>query len=152
MHSLRTIQKLPVTLDEAWDFFSSPANLKKITPPHMGFKILSEKNDKMYPGMIISYIVKPFPNIPVKWVTEITHVEEKKYFIDTQIHGPYSIWHHQHHFKEIEGGVEMRDILHYRIPLGIMGRLVNKVLVGKKVKQIFDYRYKVLEERFGKFE
>ncbi|MFW5645110.1 MAG: SRPBCC family protein [Bacteroidota bacterium] len=118
----------------------------------MGFKILSEKDVKMYPGMIISYIVKPFPHFPVKWVTEITHIEEKKYFIDTQIYGPYSIWHHQHHFKEIEGGVEMRDILHYRIPSGIMGRLVNKVLVGKKIKQIFDYRYKVLEERFGKFE
>ncbi len=152
MHTLKTLQKLPVSLDEAWDFFSSPANLREITPPHMGFKILSEDNENMYPGMIVSYIVKPFPKITIKWVTEITHVDEKKYFIDTQIHGPYSLWHHQHHFRAIEGGVEMKDILHYRIPFGVFGKLVNKVLVGKKVKQIFDYRYKVLEERFGKLE
>lgn len=152
MHSLKTIQRFPVSLEKAWDFFSSPSNLKEITPSYMGFKILSEDNEKMYPGMIISYIVKPFPNVPVRWVTEITHVMEKKYFIDTQIHGPYSVWHHQHHFRAIEGGVEMKDILHYRIPFGFFGRLVNRVIVEKKVKQIFNYRYKVLEEKFGKLE
>jgi len=152
MHSLKTIQRFPVSLEEAWDFFSSPANLKEITPSYMDFKILSKGNEIMYPGMIISYIVKPFPNVPVRWVTEITHVVEKKYFIDNQIHGPYSVWHHQHHFRTIEGGVEMKDILHYRIPFGLFGRLVNSILVDKKVKQIFDYRYKVLEEKFGKLE
>jgi ligand-binding SRPBCC domain-containing protein len=152
MHSLKTIQRFPISLDEAWDFFSSPANLKDITPEHMGFKILSENEGKMYPGMIISYNLKPFPHIPVKWVTEITHVEEKKYFVDYQIHGPYSIWHHQHHFREIEGGTEMRDILHYRVPFGILGKAVNTAFIAKKVRQIFEYRYQILEKKFGKLE
>lgn len=149
MYTLKTIQKLPITVDEAWDFFSSPANLKDITPSHMGFHILSDLPSKMYPGMIIAYIVKPLFGIPVKWVTEITHIIEKKYFVDYQLMGPYKIWHHQHHFREIEGGVEMIDIVNYSLPLGFLGRWVNALLVGKKVKQIFNYRYKILEEKYG---
>ncbi|MGC9343349.1 MAG: SRPBCC family protein [Bacteroidales bacterium] len=150
MYTLKTIQKLPITLDEAWDFFSSPANLKDITPAHMGFHILTDIPGKMYPGMIIAYIVKPLLGIPLKWVTEITHVIEKEYFVDFQIMGPYKIWHHQHHFKEIEGGIEMTDIVSYSLPLGFLGKWARWLFVGKKVEQIFEYRYKVLEEKFGR--
>jgi ligand-binding SRPBCC domain-containing protein len=152
MHTLKTVQRLPVGIEEAWDFFSSPQNLQKITPEHMGFEILSDIPEKMYPGLIISYIVKPLFGIPMKWVTEITHVKEPVYFVDTQIKGPYRIWHHQHHFREIPGGVEMTDIVNWAVPLGFFGRIANSVLVESKVKQIFEYRTRVLTERFGELE
>ncbi len=152
MHTLKKVQNLPISLDEAWDFFSTPVNLKDITPEYMGFHILSEVPEKMYPGLIISYIVKPILNIPLRWHTEITHIKEKEYFVDFQISGPYKIWHHQHHFRSIEGGVEMVDLLSYELPLGFIGKIARGLFVGKKVEQIFDYRYKVLEEKFGKME
>ena len=103
---------LPISLEEAWDFFSSPKNLAKITPSHMGFIITSEFNDeKMYPGMLITYKVSPLMGIKMDWCTEITHVIDKQYFVDEQRFGPYAMWHHQHHFKVVAGGVEMIDIV-----------------------------------------
>ncbi len=152
MHRLESIQRLPITLEAAWDFFSSPANLKTITPEHMGFEIKSgfTRGEKMYAGMMISYIVKPLAGIPMKWVTEITHVRDRSFFVDEQRVGPYAIWHHQHHFKAIEGGVEMRDIVHYKIPFGPLGPFANSLFVGRKVASIFDYRYQKLEQLFGK--
>jgi len=115
----------------------------------MGFKITSElKNKKMYPGLIISYIVKPILGIPLTWVTEITEVSEGKYFIDEQRVGPYRIWHHEHHFREIDGGVEMTDLLYYRLPLGFLGKIINSLYVRKKVNGIFNYRATVLNKLF----
>lgn len=149
MYSLTRIQKLPIRIDKAWDFFSSPANLQKITPPDMGFDITSELPEKMYPGMIISYKVRPLFGIPVKWVTEITHIKKPVYFIDNQLSGPYRVWHHQHFFKEVEGGTEMTDIVHYDLPAAFLGNIVHWLLVRKKVEEIFDYRHKILVERFG---
>lgn len=144
-------QKLPITLDEAWDFFSSPINLKEITPPHMGFKVLSDKKiGKMYQGQIISYYVKPVLGIPLFWMTEITHVKDKEYFVDEQRIGPYKLWHHQHFFTPIEGGVLMEDLVNYEIPLGPLGSIANALFVKKEVEGIFTYREKVLTERFGK--
>lgn len=144
-------QKLPITLSAAWDFFSSPKNLKEITPSYMGFEILSNSNsDKMFAGQIITYNVKPLLGIPLFWMTEITHVENGRYFVDEQRFGPYSLWHHQHFFKEIPGGVEMTDLVHYKLPLGILGKVAHRLLVKKQLEEIFDYRYKILEERFGK--
>lgn len=153
LHSFQTVQILPLSLEEAWDFFSSPANLKEITPEHLGFQITSKYHgDKMYPGQIISYIVKPVLGIPLEWVTEITHVREGEFFVDEQRNGPYAMWHHQHIFKEVDGGVEMRDIVHYRVPLGILGDIANALFVKRQLKTIFDYRYKKLEQVFGKVE
>lgn len=149
MHKLERIQRLPIDIKTAWDFFSSPKNLSKITPSYMGFNITSElKNEKMYPGLIITYIVKPIFGIPLTWVTEITEISDGKYFIDEQRVGPYKIWHHEHHFREIEGGVEMRDLLYYRLPLGFIGKIINLIFVRKKVEGIFDYRVNVLNELF----
>ena len=151
VYSFHTTQIIPVSLDAAWDFFSNPANLQAITPADMGFKVVSKYHgDKMYPGQVIEYTVKPLLGIPIYWMTEITHVEDKKYFVDEQRFGPYSLWHHQHHFKEIAGGVEMTDIVHYKVPFWILGDIANTILVKKKLKEIFDYRYRVVEERFGK--
>jgi ligand-binding SRPBCC domain-containing protein len=152
MYSLKCVQKLPISLEAAWDFFSYAGNLKEITPASMGFKVTSdpEFSNKVYPGQIISYIVTPILGIPLTWVTEITQVEHLKYFVDEQRFGPYSFWHHQHHFKAIEGGVEITDLLHYKAPMWILGDIANAVFIKGKINEIFEYRKQVLEGRFGK--
>jgi ligand-binding SRPBCC domain-containing protein len=151
-HSIKTVQKIPVSLDEAWSFFSNPANLQAITPDGMGFTIISKHHGEvMYAGQLIEYKVRPLAGIPLYWMTEITQVKDRAYFIDEQRFGPYSLWHHQHHFKEIPGGVEMTDIVHYKNPLGFMGRIANALFVRQKLKTIFDFRYRKVEELFGKW-
>jgi ligand-binding SRPBCC domain-containing protein len=144
-------QLLPITIDEAWSFFSSPSNLAKITPPEMAFTVTSDKTqaERMYPGMIITYKVSPLLNIKLNWMTEITHVAEGEYFIDEQRFGPYEFWHHQHHFKQIEGGTAMHDILTYGLPLGPLGQLANSIFVENKIKQIFEFRKIKVNELFG---
>lgn len=150
MKRLYSQQWLPISLDEAWDFFSSPKNLNEITPEDMVFEIKSDVPEKMYPGMFIMYSIRPMFNIPMKWVTEITHVSDRKFFVDEQRVGPYHIWHHEHHFEEKDGGVLMTDILHYNVGMSFLGWIASKLFVDKKVQGIFDYRYKILEQRFGK--
>lgn len=146
-------QNVPISIEKAWDFFSSPKNLAKITPEHMGFIITSNYNDeKMYPGMLITYKVSPLLGIQLDWCTEITHVVDHKYFVDEQRFGPYAMWHHQHHFKEIEGGVEMIDIVNYAIPYGFIGRIANSIIVETEVKKIFEYRTKKIDEFFGEYK
>ena len=152
IYTLHTKQNIPITLDEAWDFLSSPKNLKTITPDYMGFNILSGADKPMFPGQIIQYIVTPVLGIPTKWVTEITHVQNKEYFVDEQRFGPYALWHHKHFLKEIPGGVEMEDIVDYKLPMGILGQLVHPILVQPKLKEIFDYRQKKLIELFGAYK
>ncbi|GCC51779.1 hypothetical protein SanaruYs_20080 [Chryseotalea sanaruensis] len=150
IYTIKRTQFLPISLQEAWDFFSTPNNLEKITPKHMGFNILYRSGgEKMYPGQLIRYKVYGLPFIPMHWVTEITHVQEPNYFVDEQRFGPYALWHHQHQFKEMTGGVEMVDEVNYGIPLGLLGRLANLMFVGRTVNAIFDHRYKVLEEYFA---
>lgn len=152
-HSIKTVQKIPVSLEVAWEFFSNSANLQAITPGNMGFVIISKHHgEKMYAGQLIEYKVSPLFNLPMYWMTEITHVADKRYFIDEQRKGPYVLWHHQHHFKAIEGGVEMTDIVHYKNPLGFMGEIANSIFVKNKLKKIFEYRFKKVEELFGKWE
>ena len=145
-------QKLPMTIDQAWEFLSDPKNLKTITPNYMGFSILNEENCKMYAGQIIQYIVTPVLGIPTKWVTEITHVKDKEYFVDEQRFGPYSLWHHKHFIKKIKGGIEMIDIIDYKLPLGLLGRIANPILVKPKLNEIFNYRKEKLIELFGKYQ
>lgn len=152
-YQLNTKQKLPATIQEVWDFISSPANLKEITPPHMGFIVTSNTgSQKMYPGMIITYKVSPLLGIKLDWMTEITHVRDFEYFVDEQRIGPYSIWHHQHKIEPIEGGVLMTDIVTYEPPFGILGAIANTLIIKSQLKQIFDYRTVALEKRFGKFK
>lgn len=141
--------KLPIDIKTAWSFFSDPENLSKITPPEMNFVIHTNiKGRPAYAGQMIVYTVSPLFNIPMSWVTEITHVQEPNFFVDEQRKGPYKMWHHQHHFKEVKDGVEMTDILHYEIPLGFIGNILNKLFIEKKVKQIFQYRSIALEKIF----
>ncbi len=149
VYHLKTVQQIPVSIDTAWDFFSSPKNLQAITPPDLGFTILSSfHGDKMYAGQVIEYIVRPVLGIPIYWMTEITHVQDKVYFVDEQRYGPYSLWHHQHHFKATAEGVEMTDIIHYKIPFWFLGDIANELLVKKQLKAIFDYRFLKVEELF----
>ncbi len=151
IYTLKSIQRLPISIEEAWSFFSDPKNLKTITPDYMGFITLSGHDRSMFAGQIIQYIVTPVMGIPMKWVTEITHVQEQKYFVDEQRFGPYALWHHKHFFKEIPGGVEMEDIVDYKIPMGIIGQMVHPILVQPKLKEIFDYRTQKLTELFGTY-
>ena len=151
VYSFKTVQKIPISLDEAWDFFSSPDNLAQITPDGMGFKMISSfHGDKMYAGQVIEYKVSPLSGIPLYWMTEITHVEEGKYFVDEQRFGPYSMWHHQHHFVATDGGVVMTDIVHYKLPLWFLGDIAHALFVRRKLKEIFDFREKKVEELLGK--
>jgi ligand-binding SRPBCC domain-containing protein len=152
IYTLHSIQNLPISLDEAWEFLSNPKNLKVITPEYMGFKTLSGDDREMFSGQIIQYIVTPVLGIPMKWVTEITHVQDKKYFVDEQRFGPYDLWHHKHFLKEIPGGVEMEDIVDYKVPMGIIGQLVHPFLVKPKLNEIFEFRRKKLIELFGEFK
>lgn len=149
--TLQTSQLIPASKAEVWNFISSPGNLKHITPSHMGFDILTKDlPEKMYPGMIIKYKVSPLMKIKMTWVTEITHVEELSYFVDEQRYGPYTMWHHQHHITEVGNGILMKDIVNYQPPFGILGNIANTVLIKKKLKEIFEFRFAAVEKKFGK--
>ena len=152
IYNLSKTQRLPVSLEKAWEFFCAPANLSLITPPQLNFIVTSENSEeKIFPGKIITYKVSPMLHIPLSWVTEITQVKDKEYFIDEQRFGPYAFWHHLHKFREIEGGVEMEDILHYALPFGVLGQIAHPILVKKKLTEIFDFRSQKLDELFGVF-
>lgn len=144
-------QHITAGIEEVWEFISAPDNLKQITPPSMDFTVTGNSGGKrMYEGMIITYRVKPLSGIPVRWMTEITHVKDKAYFVDEQRVGPYRLWHHQHHITAVGDGVLMTDIVTYMPPLGFIGALANRLFIKKKLKEIFDYRFKAVELHFSK--
>jgi len=152
IYSLERKQNLAMTISEAWNFFSNPKNLPLITPPSLKLNITSEIPERMYTGMIITYTVDPLLNLPITWVTEITHVDIPDIFIDEQRFGPYKFWHHQHKFKEIEGGIEATDLIHYVLPLDPLSRIADELIVKKQLADIFDYKSVYLENEFGKIE
>jgi ligand-binding SRPBCC domain-containing protein len=152
IYTLHAKQRLPITKKEAWNFLSDPKNLKVITPDYMGFHKRSGGDRPMFAGQIIQYIVTPIMGIKTTWVTEITHVKEGSYFVDEQRFGPYSLWHHKHFIKEIDGGVEMEDLIDYKLPLGWLGQLVHPILVKPKLEEIFSYRKSKLTELFGELK
>ena len=147
---LRREQFVKTDIDTIWDFASSPKNLKEITPDYMLFDITSKDlQEKMYPGMIITYRVSPLLNIKMNWVTEITQVKDRHFFIDEQRLGPYTMWHHQHFFEEKDDGVLMTDIVTYIPPFGILGDIANTLFIKKQLKEIFDYRFKIMNQKFN---
>lgn len=150
IYTLTAHQQLNMDMESAWDFFSSPNNLAEITPAKLGFEITSGNTARMYAGQIISYNVSPLLGIKMHWVTEITKVEDYKYFVDEQRFGPYAMWHHEHHFEEKDGGVFMTDKISYKLPVGALGRLFHPLLVEPQLKEIFEYRFVKLEELFNK--
>lgn len=150
MKTLIRKQKLNIDIKTAWEFFSNPRNLQKITPEYMGFEITSKLNNKpMRQGMIISYVVRPLWKIPMNWETEITEVNEPYSFVDNQKTGPYKLWHHTHKFEETDYGVEMTDIVKYAAPFGIIGKLAERIMIDQKVRYIFNYRYEKLQKLFA---
>ena len=151
IYTLHKTQKLPITLDDAWAFLCNPANLSKLTPSEMKMTIISGADRPMYAGQLLQYSVTPVAGIKTKWVSEITQFKTKKYFVDVQLYGPYALWHHKHFIHEIDGGVEMEDIIDYKVPLGILGQLIHPILVKPKLEGIFNYRREKLEELFGTY-
>ncbi len=150
IHRFEATQVLPVTVAEAWAFFSDPRNLSRITPPDMDFRITSEVPARMYEGMMITYTLRPLLGLPVRWATEITHVDEGFRFVDEQRVGPYAMWHHEHTFTPVAGGVEMRDLVYYALPFGLLGDAAHALAVGARVRAIFEYRRRVLTVQFGR--
>jgi len=149
LYRLHRVQNLPLSLKDAWDFFCTPTNLPEITPPELEMTITSGPPEHMYAGMILTYTVRPLLRFRIRWVSEITQVREPWFFVDEQRLGPYRFWHHQHLFREIEGGVEMQDIIHYALPFGLLGRMMHRLKVRRQLEGIFDYRKKVLIQKFG---
>lgn len=150
-YRLERTQQLNCSIDVAWDFFSSPHNLEKITPREMGFVVLTNlESDEIYEGLVIEYTVRPLLNIPLKWKTRITQVDFQKSFTDFQEKGPYKLWNHSHYFEARENGVFMRDVVDYELPFGILGNLTHTLVVKRKLNHIFDFRYRILEELFNK--
>jgi ligand-binding SRPBCC domain-containing protein len=150
MYQLIRKQIVHTDLETCWDFFSNPSNLKLITPEYMGFDVKTETPKEMYEGLIISYSVRTLLNIPMEWVTEITHVKDKSFFVDEQRVGPYKLWHHEHHFKEIDQGVEMIDIVSYEPPFGILGKIIHPFIIKPKLEEIFAFRFKKVDSIFLK--
>lgn len=149
VYKKETVQYVNATVEQCWEFFSSPRNLQKITPETMGFQITDFDNKTMYAGQIIQYKVSPLLGLKIPWVTEITFVKENSYFIDEQRFGPYALWHHKHFFETAENGTKMTDLVHYALPLGFIGRIMNSLVVKNKLKEIFDYRVVKVDEIFN---
>jgi len=143
-------QKIPAGIDEVWDFFSNPENLVKITPEEMHMRILNKEDvGSLYPGMTISYKLYPFFDFPVRWSTEIQTVDRPHEFSDEQKSGPYEFWRHRHLFSELPDGVEMTDIIEYKIPFGFFGEMLDNLLIQSRLEYVFSYRRKKIEEIFG---
>ena len=153
VHVLKQVQTLPVTLDEAWDFFSHPKNLAVMTPEYLNLRFTNELfGEEMYAGQVMTYNVKPLLGIPMFWMTEITHVQPKRFFVDEQRFGPYALWHHQHHFRKVTGGVEMTDLIHYKAPMGPLGDLAVRLFIRRQLEGIFAFRRRKVEELFGRVD
>lgn len=152
MYRLRNTQKLPISLDEAWEFLSNPNQLENITTDELSFQKLHDIPDKMYEGMLMQLRLKPFLRIQLDWLTEITHIKEKEYFIDEQRLGPFRFWHHEHRVLPIEGGVEIQDTVHYVMPFSILGRFVHWLFLRKQLENIFNFREEAIEKVFSRFK
>jgi ligand-binding SRPBCC domain-containing protein len=150
IHVLRDTQVVPASPAQCWDFFSDPRNLPKITPPELGFQVLSELPERIYPGMMIEYRVRPLLRVPLTWLTEITHVDTPRSFVDEQRVGPYAIWHHEHSFKALDGGrTEICDLVHYVLPFGWAAEWAHPLLVQPQLNRIFDFRREAVAEIFA---
>lgn len=149
VYSKKSEQFLNSSIEECWEFFSDPKNLQIITPKSMGFKVTDFDNKNMYEGQIIQYKITPLFGIKLSWLTEITKVKEGSYFIDEQRFGPYAFWHHKHFFEPTENGVKMTDVVHYAIPLGFIGRIMNTLVVKNKLKEIFEFREQKVNQIFN---
>ena len=137
--------KLPI--EEVFEVFQNPYNLIKITPPSMGFEVTNEEPVQMRKGELIHYRFRMM-GLPLTWTTLISDYAPPFRFIDEQLKGPYTRWHHLHTFKEIAGGVEVSDIVDYKLPLGMLG-LLGQPIVKPQLLQIFRFRQQALSKMWG---
>ncbi|MEW6015055.1 MAG: SRPBCC family protein [Candidatus Zixiibacteriota bacterium] len=149
LYAFERAQRLPIDIETSWKFFSNPGNLKEITPPWLNLRMTAELPDEIYTGLLIPYQVHPLLGIPFTWVTEITHVEKPELFVDEQRFGPYRFWHHRHLFKEIKGGIEMTDMVSYALRFDPFSRILNALMVRRKLDEIFRFRFEYLQKKFG---
>jgi ligand-binding SRPBCC domain-containing protein len=149
LQSLSQEQRLPISREAAWEFFSTPRNLNDLTPPEIGFEIINQPGEALYDGQIIRYRIRVFPLVWVSWVTEIKSVDNGISFVDEQRFGPYKFWHHRHTFEDVSGGVLVRDLVHYGLGFGPFGAIAHAVFVRRKLEMIFKYRKEALVRRFG---
>jgi len=150
LHTIARSQVLPISLEESWAFFSDPSNLSRITPAWLCFEMTCLTPEPMYAGQVLTHRVQALPGWKSDWVTEITHVDAPRYFVDEQRLGPFAFWHHQHRFGEDGSGTYMEDIVSYALPFGLLGDLINRCLVKKRLEAIFDFRRGTLERIFPK--
>jgi ligand-binding SRPBCC domain-containing protein len=149
LYTLERSQVICASLTDVWQFFSDPHNLARLTPPELNLVVPADTPHEVRPGMIITYRIRALAGIPATWVTEITQVIDNQLFIDEQRFGPYRFWHHQHHFIETNEGIEVRDIVHYSVPFGPLGKLVHAMVVKARLKKIFEYRVDAIRSEFG---
>jgi ligand-binding SRPBCC domain-containing protein len=149
IYKKESVQHVNASLEECWTFFSNPKNLQKITPEEMGFEITDFDNKSMYAGQIIQYRVSPLLGVKLSWVSEITFVKENSYFVDEQLSGPYALWHHKHFFEATEDGTKMTDVVHYALPFGLIGRIMNTLVVKNELKDIFEHRRVTVDKMFN---
>jgi ligand-binding SRPBCC domain-containing protein len=151
LQSIKTSQKIPVPLEETWNFLTDANNLKLLTPDELQMKVLYGTERKVYPGQLIEYTLKPLPFYRTNWVTHITQVKEMEYFVDEQMYGPYATWHHKHFVSKIPGGTLMEDVVHYKLPFGVLGK-IGLPFIRKKLEEIFRFRESAIEKHFGKYQ
>lgn len=145
VYNLRRSQTVRMPLEDCWSFFSNPANLARITPPQLRFRVRSELPPEIYPGLMIRYTVTPVLHVPLTWVTEITHVQKPEFFVDEQRVGPYRIWHHEHTFHALGSDTtEVHDLVTYVPPLGPLGAIINALVIRRQLDAIFDFRTEML--------
>lgn len=150
VYKLERNQTIKSDIDTIWQFFSQPNNLAAITPAYMNFRIISDTgNGNIYPGQIITYKVSPLLGIPLFWMTEITHAERNRLFVDEQRIGPYKLWHHQHIFEEVDGQILMTDIVHYSLPYYMLGKIAHLLFVKRQLENIFEYRRQKIDSIFN---
>ena len=145
-YTYKATLQLNISVDEAWEFFTNPNNLSRIMPSELNFKVIDEVELPLYEGQIISYSVTPLPFFKTSWVSEISHIKAPDYFIDTQIEGPYKLWHHKHFIKPTHNGCEVTDVVHYQVPFGIIGKALHPFIIKPQLDKIFIHRSKEIKK------
>lgn len=148
LYELKKTQMLPIARDQVFTFFERPENLAKLTPPSLGFQILTPSPIEMKAGSLIDYTVRVL-GMSLRWTTLITDYDPPHQFVDVQLKGPYSFWHHTHQFEKADGGTQMTDTVRYAMPFGILGRVAHRLFVTRQLQRIFRYRSEVLEAFVG---
>lgn len=151
MNHLQTLERehwIPRPLEEIFTFFGNAENLERITPPWLNFQILSRRPIQMAVGARIVYQMR-WHGVPMRWTTEIVEWKPPFGFVDSQLKGPYRLWHHSHSFTTQRNGTLMKDLVRYELPFGWLGRIAHALTVRRNLAEIFDYRFRAIDEIFG---